>query len=120
MTPQEFKAWFEGFTEAFTGVPTKSQWTRVKERVAEIDGKPVTERHYIDRYWPTYTPSYTPYYPNPWIRYGINTIGTTARGPMAGQNIDTTSTKYQQTLGMFDSTSAMNALGRADYQALVK
>ena len=38
MTPQEFKAWFEGFTEAFTGCPTKAQWTRIKARVAEIDG----------------------------------------------------------------------------------
>lgn len=39
MTPQEFAAWFEGFTEAFDRVPSKAQWERVKERVAEIDGK---------------------------------------------------------------------------------
>src|SRR4051812_5618302 len=56
MTPNEFKAWFDGFTEAFDRVPTKAQWARVKERVAEIDGKSVTERIYLDRYWPTYPP----------------------------------------------------------------
>ena len=48
MTPSEFKTWFEGFTEAFTGSPTKAQWTRIKERVAEIDGKEVT----FEQYWP--------------------------------------------------------------------
>ena len=29
MTPSEFKAWFEGFTEAVPGVPTKAQWARL-------------------------------------------------------------------------------------------
>jgi hypothetical protein len=53
MTPSEFKAWFDGFTEAFDNrVPTKAQWERVKARVAEIDGKPVTHTVYLDRYWP--------------------------------------------------------------------
>jgi hypothetical protein len=56
MTPSEFKAWFDGFTEAFTGCPTKAQWTRIKARVSEIDGKPVTERVYVDRYWPSSIP----------------------------------------------------------------
>jgi hypothetical protein len=55
MTPREFKAWFEGFTEAFSGVPTKAQWARIKERVSEIDGQPITERVFIDRWWPHYS-----------------------------------------------------------------
>lgn len=50
MTASEFKAWFDGFTEALTGCPTNAQWTRIKARVAEIDGNPVTERVYVDRY----------------------------------------------------------------------
>lgn len=51
MTPNEFKAWFDGFTEAFENrIPTKAQWGRIKERVAEIDGKRVTETVYVDRY----------------------------------------------------------------------
>lgn len=56
MTPSEFKAWFDGFTEALDGVPSKAQWARIKKRVSEIDGRPVTERVYVDRYverrWP--------------------------------------------------------------------
>jgi hypothetical protein len=36
MTPQEFKAWFEGFSEGIEDVPTEKQWARVKERIAEI------------------------------------------------------------------------------------
>lgn len=87
MTPQEFKAWFEGFTEAFTSTPTKGQWARVKERVAEIDGKPVTERIFIDHYWP----SYQRYY---W-----------------------TNVNYSTTPSVFNSTSAMTALGKVEYQA---
>lgn len=52
MTPAEFKAWFDGFTEAFTGCPTKAQWGRIKERVSEIDGKAVTERICHELSWP--------------------------------------------------------------------
>ncbi len=36
MTPIEFKAWFEGFTEAMDKLPTAKQWARIKERVSEI------------------------------------------------------------------------------------
>ncbi len=63
MTPAEFKAWFDGFTEAMTGMPTKAQWTRIKERVGQIDGSPLT-REVIYKYWPWYThyPYYTPTY----------------------------------------------------------
>ena len=66
MTPQEFKAWFDGFTENVDKQPTQKQWARIKERVAEIDGKPVTERVYVDRYvnyppvWYGYRPANYP------------------------------------------------------------
>ena len=54
MTPGEFKSWFDGFTEGFDGTPSKKQWERLKQRVAEIDNKPVTERVFVDRYWHPY------------------------------------------------------------------
>ena len=38
MTPKEFKAWFDGFTEEISGLPSEKQWDRIKARVAEIDG----------------------------------------------------------------------------------
>lgn len=111
MTPNEFKAWFDGFTEAFTGCPTKIQWTRIKARVAEIDGKPVTERIYVDRYLPSY-PSY-PY----WTRY-VGGIG--AADPRiiysAGQSaVSNTARALPVT---FNSSLAMADLGRAEAQSL--
>jgi len=56
MTPTEFKAWFEGFCEGITDTdqPTRKQWERIQNRVAEIDGKPVTQTVFVDRYWPLY------------------------------------------------------------------
>lgn len=38
MTAQEFKAWFNGFTENIDSTPTEAQWRRIKEEVANIDG----------------------------------------------------------------------------------
>src|SRR6202012_3582867 len=57
MTPLEFKAWFEGYTEAVEKVPTRKQWERIMARVAEIDGKVTTHTVFYDRYWPP-----APYY----------------------------------------------------------
>lgn len=110
MTPSEFKSWFDGFTEAFENrIPTKAQWARVKERVAEIDGKPVTERVYIDRYYQRYftTPSVPlPYY-TPW--YGTSTLSTNCGAQSLASNT--------QNLA-FDSRPAMTALGRAEAMSL--
>lgn len=109
MTPSEFKAWFDGFTEAFTGCPTKAQWTRIKTRVAEIDGKSVTYPVYVDRYLPSY-PSY------PYWRYanGIGVLSNTAT-LCAGQNAISSNTGAQ--IGgtvAFNSMQAMTDLGRAE------
>lgn len=52
MTQGEFKAWFEGFSENIDK-PNKAQWKRIKARVKDIDGTPVTPtiiREYVDRY----------------------------------------------------------------------
>ena len=38
MTLQEFKAWLEGFEEAFAdGAPTPDQWAKVKSKLAETE-----------------------------------------------------------------------------------
>lgn len=38
MTVQEFKAWFQGFTEGFEGkIPSKAQWNRIQAQVEKID-----------------------------------------------------------------------------------
>lgn len=106
MTPREFKAWFEGFTEAMGGCPTKAQWARIKERVSEIDGAPVSERVFIDRYWPSYPHVY---YSSPTF-VGI----TTAQGIGSSGTVYCSNASLPQTTLTFDSVSAMNALGRND------
>jgi hypothetical protein len=40
MTLSEFKAWFEGFTEAMDGPPDAKQWARIQSKVKEIADKP--------------------------------------------------------------------------------
>lgn len=56
MTPMEFKALFDGYSEAMEGPPTAAQWDNTRLRVSEIDGKPTTRKVYIDRYLPAYRP----------------------------------------------------------------
>jgi hypothetical protein len=109
MTPSEFKAWFDGFTEAFTGCPTKAQWSRIKARVAEIDGKPVTERVYVDRYLPG-LPVY-PYYP---YRHYLSGLGV--GGLTAGQSMVSNATPAIPVT--FNSAQAMGDLGRAEASGL--
>jgi len=119
MTPNEFKAWFDGFTEAFEGrIPTKAQWGRIKDRVAEIDGKPVTERIYVDRYYPTYIKTYPsqPY----WATYcgGVGVAsGTTYASAGSGALMSNTNQALGQS-NAFNSTKAMLELGRAEAATL--
>jgi len=58
MNLQEFKAWFDGFTENLEAAPSAKQWKRVKEQVAKIDGAPITYPVYIDRYVRPWHPYY--------------------------------------------------------------
>lgn len=109
MTLQEFKAWFEGFAEGMHGEPpTAKQWARIKARVAEIDGKQITERVFIDRYLPGYYPySPTPYHPWPWW-------STTTSIPLS-TNLNVLDDGHH----VFSSTTAMLALGQAEAANLV-
>jgi hypothetical protein len=108
MTPQEFKAWFDGFTESLDNTPNEKQWKRIKERVAEIDGKPITEQVFIDRWWPQwhYHSMLPCYSPNPlhWPTVVCNTGGV-----QLSNNVSMLADG-----GSFDSCVAMNALGRAE------
>lgn len=37
MTLSEFKAWLEGYSEAFTsGAPTAAQWEKIREKLGEV------------------------------------------------------------------------------------
>lgn len=118
MTPSEFKAWFDGFTEAFTGCPTKGQWTRIKARVAEIDGQPVTERVYVDRYLPAYIRTYPQMVPNWATTYcGHTGIGGASGGSMSSGAIASNAIG-QGAISTFNSSRAMADLGRAEAASL--
>lgn len=36
MTPDQFKAWFEGFCEGITDAPTPEQWAKIKAKIADL------------------------------------------------------------------------------------
>ena len=105
MTPTEFKAWFDGFTEALTGTPNKDQWKRLKARVAEIDGNSVTERVFVDRYWRHHWPTYT---------YLSGTAIPANSGAEWGSLVGHNTNGQCTTQAAFSATAAMNQLGRLE------
>lgn len=128
MILSEFKAWFEGFTEGLEGPPTKAQFDRMKAKVADITGTPVTYPVYVDRYIETLRPYYRQY---PWAA-GVPFWGTVSGGYAVGALVQGTvnnnmtgaqgtgqsdAKSYQLAAGApnsFDSHSAMHALGKAE------
>lgn len=85
MKTNEFKAWFNGFTEGIEGVPTEKQWKRIKQMVKEIDAIEINYPIFVDRYWPGYQS----------ITWGVGGAGT-----LNSQGLP------------FDSTKAMYQLGQ--------
>ncbi len=106
MTPNEFKFWFEGFTESIEKQPTLKQWARIKARVKEINGTSVV---YVDRYRPYW---YTPAVPMQYISCSSATTGggggsvINMTGSIAG------SSAYS--VNAVDVESMMRAIGKAD------
>lgn len=109
MTLSEFKAWFEGYTEGLESAPTKAQFERIKEKVKEISGTPITYPVYIDRY----VEPYRHYWQNYTTTWGGNSVGTT----MAGDGLQGMATAYNSAFNgsnAFDSHAAMYAAGKAE------
>jgi len=102
MTLQEFKAWFDGFTENIGERPSAKQWERIQARVKEIDGAAVSYPVFVERYWPRYLPG-LPY----WQQPGWNTCQSFA-----------SNVKDDGHTVSFNSSQAMLALGKADYAAI--
>ena len=110
MTPQEFKAWFDGFTENCDGPPNEKQWDRIKARVAEINGVSITYPVYVDRYWPQYPPRY--WYSG--CAQTNNNLGGGLGGSTTYSNTQLHSLLNQTVSNNFDSAAAMYEAGRAD------
>lgn len=116
MTLNEFKAWFDGFTEDMEGPPKAKQWARIQERVKEITGNPVSYPVYVDRYWNRPMPW--------WTTYGIGGItgsaiqvGSTQTIADQGYNkVDAVarSTYKLDAAKPFDGLAAMYTAGKAD------
>ena len=104
MNTQEFKAWFEGFTESMNGPPTKKAWARIKERVAEIQpGVSTTYPVFVDRYW---------HYGPPYYAYG--SVAGSVTNTLAGSN----SQECSNATISFNASDAFTALGRADASSI--
>lgn len=114
MKLNEFKAWFEGYTESMEGAPSKKQWERIKEQVAAVDGVAITPYSYpvyIDRY-------VRPYYPQYWGQaMGVGNVSTVLLSGQAQNSANYVSAlnNSSQSAGQsFDGASAMYAAGKAE------
>lgn len=105
MTPSEFKAWFDGFSEGIESLPTETQWKRIKARVAEIDGVAISYPVFVQRYWPA--PNY---YSTPYVYCG----GSTGGGGSLGVTATVTGTLLTNAVfsNGWNSHTAMAQLGR--------
>lgn len=109
MTLAEFKAWFDGFTESMDGVPSEDQWSRIKARVREINGAPVTYPVFVDRY----IEPYRRYWPS--IPYWQQTYGTSGGVDHGGGLMSHGTPKNMA----FNGQAAMLDLGKAEYKSMV-
>jgi hypothetical protein len=105
MTLSEFKAWFEGFSEGIDKAPTEKQFAKIKAKVADIDGAPVSYPVFVHRYWNQYRhwsdQVWSNVDPYPTI---VTLSGTSIARFDAGSALPSE----------FDSHSAMRELGRED------
>ena len=86
MHTSEFKAWFDGFTEAIKDKPTKRQWARIKERLAGVDGNYTPPQVFFDRYWYPKFHTYPIWYSTGSPTYTVNGTTVDDLAAMVGTN----------------------------------
>lgn len=115
MTLSEFKAWFEGFSEGIDKAPTEKQFAKIKAKVAEINGAPLTQTIFVDRY----VRPYPSYWERPYATWSTSG-GTTVQATASLKNLYASTGGSQRTApseftdGYFDSHAAMRDLGRVE------
>lgn len=117
MNLQEFKAWFEGYTESMDSAPNPKQWERIKSRVTEIIEIPTSYRYFIERYrepWWMGSPYYGAVYGGAGTG-SINLCGnnTTLNATSSG-NFSVPGEYQKSDITSFDSIAAFKAMGRAE------
>lgn len=80
------------------GAPDKDQWKRIKARVKEIDGAPITKTVFVDCYLPTYRPYWA-------HRLDVFGVGSAGASFSTGKS------------DAFESHGAMLDLGKAEYSS---
>jgi len=126
MTLQEFKAWFEGFTDGMGDKPNAAQWKKIKAKVAKIDGSVTTYPVFVDRYWPRSW--HGPYYGGPsWVTQSSNggtgqisnNVAQTLSAGAApiGKNA---TTDLEEAQLLFDGSQAFADLGRLEARELAQ
>lgn len=108
MTLSEFKAWFEGFTEGIEGAPTAKQFVKIKAKVADIDGAPVTYPIFVDRYW------HRPEWVSPYLYPYTVSLDAVASAPRITGMDQMQARENARVEHLFDSHVAMRDLGRAE------
>ncbi len=121
MNLPEFKAWFEGFTENISGVPSVKQWKRICSRVKQIKGEePTTERVFIDRYIRPYYPQ--PYWSYPWGNYCVSnsSVSNVSKGSVtvSYQGLENNDSGNYMKWSTTSNITAFNQLGKTDAQLM--
>ena len=106
MTVNEFKAWFEGFTESMERVPTKAQWNRIKEKIDSVDDMPTSHAVFIERHLQPYR-TY-------WSTWSSGDNFTTQSGTPKSKSVTSKGIR-----GNFDLRESMRNAGKIEYKAMV-
>lgn len=106
MKVEEFKAWFEGYTEDMNGTPSIMQWEKIKKKVSEIDGTSVNTV-YVNRWYRDYYPYWSTH---PYVSYGTSsTYGGT------GVVLLNASNQAEDYNAVTDTCTLMYNMGKADF-----
>lgn len=105
MNLQEFKAWFEGFTEGMDGPPGERSWARIKEKVKAIkEAPPITREVFIHDYY------------RPWRRWwGEPYYGSNSNVYLSTCNSGSNPPKYAGTVNV--QSVGLSAQAQAMYSA---
>lgn len=94
MKIEEFRAWLLGYTEEMTNPPNKKQWEKIKEKINEIDGSPIT---------PVWIEKNYPYYYRDWLprTYLMDITGHNVLDATDATDISYQIGKYESSISTF-------------------